>query len=132
VQNHPQHSESALFADIKRMIDSSRHKVLVAVNTKIALLYWNIGKYINHFLLSNGRAEYGKQIVAEFSPRLVEEYGKGWGKEHLWHCIRSSETFTEDRILYAVRRQLNWTQIRTIQYLKDGLQQRLQTLSCVR
>jgi predicted nuclease of restriction endonuclease-like (RecB) superfamily len=130
MQNHPQPPESLLLAEIKQMIESSRHRVFVAVNTEIALLYWNIGKYINHFLLSDGRAEYGKQIVAELSPRLVEEYGKGWGKEHLWHCIRSSETFTEDQILYAVRRQLNWTQIRTIQYLKDDLQREFYIEMC--
>ena len=104
------------------MIDGSRHKVMVAVNTEIVLLYWNVGKYLNDCLLGNARAAYGKQVVAELSQQLVMEYGKGWSEKHLWHCLRGAETFSEDQILSAVRRQLNWTQLKTIQYLKTDLQ----------
>ncbi|MFN8394276.1 MAG: PDDEXK nuclease domain-containing protein [Bacteroidia bacterium] len=115
-------SASALFDQVRQMIDSSRHKVMVAVNTEIVLLYWNVGKYLNDRLLGNARAAYGKQVVSELSQHLVMQYGKGWSEKHLWHCLRSAETFSEDQILSAVRRQLNWTQLKTIQYLKTDLQ----------
>lgn len=86
------------------------------------MLYWNIGKKINNHILGNERAEYGKQIVASLARQLTEEYGKGWGEQQIRHSLRSAETFSEEQILYAVRRELSWTHIRNIMYLKDELQ----------
>ncbi len=49
-----------LLKDIKELIDNSRQRLVVAVNAKLTLLYWNIGKKINEYILGNERAEYGK------------------------------------------------------------------------
>jgi len=38
------------------------------------------------------------------------------------HCLRSSESFTETQILSAGLRELSWTHIHTIMYLKEDLQ----------
>ncbi len=111
-----------LFNDIRELIDKSRQRFVVAVNAELTMLYWNIGKKINDHILGNERAEYGKQIVATLSRQLAEEYGKGWGEQQIRHCLRSAETFSEEQILYAVRRELSWSHIRTIMYLKDELQ----------
>lgn len=111
-----------LFNDIRELIDNSRQRFVVAVNAELTLLYWNIGKKINDHILGNERAEYGKQILATLSSKLEEEYGKGWNEKTLRHCLRSAETFSEELIVSAVRRQLSWTHIKTIMYLKDELQ----------
>jgi len=111
-----------LFNDIRELIDNSRQRFVVAVNAELTLLYWNIGKKINDHILGNERAEYGKQIVASLARQLTEEYGKGWGEQQIRHSLRSAETFSEEQILYAVRRELSWTHIRNIMYLKDELQ----------
>lgn len=111
-----------LFNDIRELIDNSRQRFVVAVNAELTLLYWNIGKKINNHILGNERAEYGKQIVASLARQLTEEYGKGWGEQQIRHSLRSAETFSEEQILYAVRRELSWTHIRNIMYLKDELQ----------
>ena len=111
-----------LFNDIRELIDNSRQRFVVAVNAELTLLYWNIGKKINDHILGNERAEYGKQIVASLAQQLTEEYGKGWGEQQIRHSLRSAETFSEEQILYAVRRELSWTHIRNIMYLKDELQ----------
>ncbi len=111
-----------IFNDIRELIDNSRKRFVVAVNAELTLLYWNIGKKINDHILGNERAEYGKQIVASLAQQLTEEYGKGWGEQQIRHSLRSAETFSEEQILYAVRRELSWTHIRNIMYLKDELQ----------
>ena len=111
-----------LFNDIRELIDNSRQRFVVAVNAELTLLYWNIGKKINDHILGNERAEYGKQIVASLARQLTEEYGKGWGEQQIRHSLRSAETFSEEQILYALRRELSWTHIRNIMYLKDELQ----------
>lgn len=117
-----QETEQFLFTDIKHLIESSRQRVAVAVNAEITMLYWNIGKHISQFLLNDKRAAYGKQILWTLSQELTETYGKGWHEKTLRHCLRSAETFTKIQIVSAVRRQMSWTHIRTIMYLKDEIQ----------
>ena len=111
-----------LFNDIRELIKESRQRLTITVNTELTLLYWNIGKKINDHILGNLRAEYGKQIVPSLARHLTEEFGKGWGEQQIRHSLRSAETFSEEQILYAARRELSWTHIRTIMYLKDELQ----------
>ena len=67
-----------------------------------------MGKRIKEDVLYNQRAEYGKQMVKNMAAKLTEKYGQGWSDKSLLHCLRCAETFTEDEIVYAVRRQFSW------------------------
>jgi len=69
-----------LIVEIKQLIEQSRQKVAVAINSEISMLYWHIGKRINSDILNNKRAEYGKQIIATLSQHLTHEYGRGWSE----------------------------------------------------
>ncbi|MDQ6761658.1 MAG: PDDEXK nuclease domain-containing protein [Bacteroidota bacterium] len=114
-------NDSKLFSNIADLIQQSRQSIAIVVNSELAMLYWKIGNHIYAHILQNQRAEYGEQIVSILSDRLTEKYGKGWGVKHLRHCLRTAETFTNDQIVYAVRRQLTWTHIRTLAYIDDQL-----------
>jgi predicted nuclease of restriction endonuclease-like (RecB) superfamily len=120
-----------LFDTIATLIKESRHRVSVTVNSELALLYWHIGKTIKKEVLKEKRAEYGKQIIEELSAKLTEFFGKGWGEKHLNHCLRSAVTFSEDEILYAVRRQLSWTHLRTIMYIENEIQREFYIELCI-
>ncbi len=50
-----------------------------------------------------------EKIVVSLIRQLVEKYGKGWVKKHFV-------------IVSAVGRQLRWTHLKTILYLKGDLQ----------
>jgi len=110
-----------LFGEIRQLIEESRKRVAVEVNSTITMLYWNIGTRINKVLLKEKRAEYGKQIVNALSTQLTLEYGSGWSEKHLRHCLRFAETFPDEAIVSALRRQLSWTHLKTIIYLEDEL-----------
>jgi len=110
-----------LFGEIRQLIEDSRKRVAVEVNSTITMLYWNIGTRINKVLLKEKRAEYGKQIVNALSKQLTSEYGSGWSEKHLRHCLRFAETFPDEAIVSALRRQLSWTHLKTIIYLEDEL-----------
>lgn len=56
-----------LINDIKSLINDSKIKIAIKVNTEMTLLYWHIGEHINNHILNNQRGEYGKQIVATLS-----------------------------------------------------------------
>lgn len=111
----------ALIGDVRRLIDTARGRAASAVNSELTLLYWQVGRRISREVLEGERAEYGKQIVPSLSRRLTAEYGRGWSEQQLRHCLRLAEAFADEEILYAVRRELSWTHIRTLIYLDDPL-----------
>lgn len=113
-----------IFQHIHSLIDMARANVLVTVNTELVILYWKIGRAINDHILQNKRAGYGEEIMRKLSLQLTARYGKGWSRQQLLHCLRSAQTFLEDQILYAVRRQLSWTHVRSIMYMDDELKRR--------
>ncbi|MDQ6755321.1 MAG: PDDEXK nuclease domain-containing protein [Bacteroidota bacterium] len=124
-------TDQLLFNDVSKLIEESRKHVANTVNTTLSLMYWKIGTRINTEVLQNSRAEYGKQIVASLTRQLVEKYGKGWDEKTIRHCLRSAETFSEELIVSAVRRQLGWTHLKTIMYLKDDLQRQFYMEMCI-
>lgn len=104
---------TVLVTEIKQLIEQSRQKVAVVVNSEISMLYWNIGKKIKLDILNNKkRAEYGKQIIAILSQYLTLEYGRGWSEKQLHHCLYTVETFPDKNIFSTLCRELSWSHIR--------------------
>ncbi len=112
---------SAVLVDIRQLIDNARHRVAMAVNAELTLLYWQIGRRIRTEVLQNQRAEYGKQIIATLAQQLTADYGKGWSEKQLRHCLRIAEIFADEAIFSTVRRELSWSHIKTLMYLDDPL-----------
>jgi predicted nuclease of restriction endonuclease-like (RecB) superfamily len=59
--------------------------------------------------------------MATLSQQLTQTYGKGWSEKQLRHCLHFAETFPDEQIVSALRRQLNWTHIKTLMYFDDSL-----------
>ena len=85
------------------------------------MLYWQVGMRIQQENLQGQRAEYGKSIVAKLSRQLTAEYGRGWGKQHLWHCINFATIFSDQQIVYTVCRELSWSHLRLLLAVDDEL-----------
>ena len=110
-----------LYGNIAELIKQAKTRVAISANAELTLLNWTVGKSINDFILQGNRAPYGKQILVKLSELLVLNFGAGWSSKQLMHCLRSAESFTEQQIVSAMRRQLSWTHIKTISYEKDAL-----------
>lgn len=119
-----------LFNEISSLITSARERVAVGVNTELTKLNWNVGNCINREILGCGRAEYGKKVVKGLASRLMLFHGGGWDEKTLRHCLRAAETFGEDEILSALRRQLSWTHIKTLSYISDSLKRQFYLEMC--
>ena len=65
-----QKAEKALIEKIRTLVETTKQTVAVNVNSAMSFLYWEIGAYINSYILENKRAEYGKQIVVSLSRQL--------------------------------------------------------------
>lgn len=114
-------NHSALLADVRQLIDSARTRVALAVNAELTLLYWQVGSRVRSEVLLGERAVYGEAVVKELSARLTADYGKGWSEKQLRHCLRLAETFPDEAILSALRRELSWTHIKALIYIDDAL-----------
>jgi predicted nuclease of restriction endonuclease-like (RecB) superfamily len=114
-------SESQLFGDIRHLIDEAQGRVASAVNAELTWLYWQVGRRIQTDILQNKRGEYGKQIILGLSRQLTSVYGRGWSQKQLHHCLRFAESIADEEIVSALRRQLNWTHIKTLIYIEDPL-----------
>ena len=114
-------STNLITKEIKFLINKSRLTAAVALNAEITSLYWHIGKRINEEILKNVRAEYGMRIVFLLAKQLTQEYGRGWGEKQLRQCMQFASAFPDEKIVYALRRQLSWTHLRTIIYIDDPL-----------
>ncbi len=113
--------DNNLFVDVKRLIEEARKHVAIVINSSTTILYWTVGTRINTEVLLDKRADYGKKIIKTLAAQLTSEYGKGWSNKQLHHCLRIAETFTDRDIVYALSRQLSWTHLRTLIYVKDDL-----------
>ncbi|MFV0554063.1 MAG: DUF1016 N-terminal domain-containing protein [Mangrovibacterium sp.] len=112
---------SNCFPTIRKLIEESKKRIAISVNSELSSLYWHIGKHIKTHILENTRAEYGQQIIKKTSTLLSQEYGKGWSEKQLLHCLRTAETFPDEANFSALRRELSWTHIKTIMYIDDEL-----------
>lgn len=120
-KNSPQKSDEVLINEIRSLIEQTRSKVAQTVNSALVLMNWHIGKRINEEILQNKRAEYGNEIVSTLSQQLTAEYGKGFSRQNLFHCMRFAETFSDIEIVSTLSRQLGWSHFKEIIYQKDQL-----------
>ena len=129
--NSPDKISLPLIADLKQLIESSRQRVAVAVNVEITMLYWNIGKQIQQHLLSNGRAEYGKEILPTLSAKLGADYGKGFSVRNLANAIKFYSYFSDENILQTLSAKLNWSHFVELIGVNDALQREFYCSLCI-
>jgi predicted nuclease of restriction endonuclease-like (RecB) superfamily len=111
----------ALSEEIKSLVVSSKQQVARTINSTLTLLHWNIGKRIQTELLKSSRADYGSEVVANLSKDLTANFGRGWSKRQLHHCIRFAELYPDSSIVQTVSAQLNWSQIQLITTIDEEL-----------
>ncbi|MBW7877234.1 MAG: DUF1016 domain-containing protein [Candidatus Cloacimonetes bacterium] len=108
-----------LLLDLKTLIDQGRNQAVSAVNSALTVTYWHVGKRINHEVLHNGRAEYGKQIVVSLAEKLVALYGKSFEVRNLRRMMQFAELFPHFEIVSPLVSQLSWTHFIVLLSLKS-------------
>ena len=73
-----------LVEQIKSLLEASRQKISVEINTTLLHTYWQIGKIIVEDEARHvGNAEYEKQSLRQLSKVLTKEFGKGFSRSNL-------------------------------------------------
>lgn len=88
--------DNVLVNDTCNIIESAREHAYRAVNNALTIRNWQLGERIaREHLEDNGRAEYGKQVMATLAAILTERYGKGFDRISLYNYVRFYNMFPE-------------------------------------
>jgi len=116
-----------LIQELVTMVEHARHSVAMSVNSEITRLYWNIGRKINEDILSNSRAEYGKQIIKEISDELSQKYGHGFSKRNIHNFVKFNELYPNPDIVQTLSAQLSWSHITILIAIPDEIKRSFYT-----
>ena len=73
-----------LITQIKALLENSRQKIAIEVNTTLLQTYWQIGRLIvEEEKVHIGDDEYKKQSLRHLSKELTKEFGKGFSRSNL-------------------------------------------------
>jgi len=86
----------ALFARVATILDEARASVVRAVNSRMVLAYWLIGREIVLELQEGEkRAAYGKAVLDRLSSLLTSHYGEGFSPTNLRYFRIFYSTYTD-------------------------------------
>lgn len=111
----------SLLVEIRALIEDARRQVAHAANAGLTIAYWRIGKRLLTENLTDGRGEYGQQILVSLAQQLERDYGKGFSYSALTRMARFAELFPDERILVSLIQELTWTHFIALLPLKDPL-----------
>ncbi len=114
-------NSALLLNELRQLIEEARRMAATAVNSTLTLMYWQIGRRIGTELLQGGRADYGRKIFIVLAQELTTEYGRSFSDKNLRHMVRFAEVFPDESIVSTVSRQLTWSHLLELIYLKDQL-----------
>jgi predicted nuclease of restriction endonuclease-like (RecB) superfamily len=105
----PVQPDTQVYEAIRAALADARTKVVVAVNSAMVGVYWEIGRQISEAV--GERAEYGRRLLAYLAERLTEEFGKGFSVRNLQIIRKFYQAFPNAN---ALRSELSWTHYRAL------------------
>jgi predicted nuclease of restriction endonuclease-like (RecB) superfamily len=103
-----------VYETIRAALADARSRVVVAVNTAMVEVYWEIGRQIAEAV--GERAEYGRSLLAYLSERLTAEFGKGFTERNLRAMRQFYEAF---QIRHTLRAELSWSHYRLLMRIDE-------------
>ena len=121
ITQHP-NIDINLLSDICRVVETTKRQVAVTVNSAMTMMYWHIGDRINRELLGGERATYGKQVIANLSRQLTEQYGgREFSEKNLNRMRLFASRFNDMTIWTSVMSQLSWSHFLQVIPINDPL-----------
>ncbi|MDR0418579.1 MAG: PDDEXK nuclease domain-containing protein [Puniceicoccales bacterium] len=105
-----------VYITIRESVIAAQKQVQVAVNSAMVVAYWQIGEQIYLACGENERARYGKRLLQYISQKMTEEFGRGFDVTNLRRMRQFYLCFPKRG---ALRRELSWTQYRSLMQVTD-------------
>lgn len=113
--------EGELVAYLVNLVENGRRIAAVQVNTTLTMTYWLVGRAISIHSLRDGRADYGKEVVASVGHQLAARFGSGFGRSNLTRMIAFSRLYPDYEQTLAMAKRLSWTHVKVLIAIKsDG------------
>ena len=112
---------SDLLADSRIIIEAARSFAYKAINVALVQRNWLLGRRIaEEHLEENGRAEYGKQVIANLARQLTAIYGSSLDATNLYKFLAFYKAFPIlDSLRLKSGKLLDWTHYRTLLQVAD-------------
>ena len=99
---------SASFADVVKIIESSRETAFRKVNEELIHMYWRIGEYLSEAVKDSGYGDGYIQSLADFFAENYPEI-KGFSRRGLYRMKQFYELYAGTEIVSTVLTQLGWS-----------------------
>ena len=119
-----------LYKDISLLIEDSKEKASIAVNSNMIFLYWKIGQRITTEILKNEKAEYGKYVIDEISKKLTQKYGRGYMRSSVFRMIQFYQKFTDINIIHALSQKLTWSHFVELLPIENDVKRDFYAIMC--
>ena len=119
--NPGQVDEVKLLSDLRGLIQAARHRVATVANSTQTMLGWHIGHRLLKDNLQDGRAAYGKRILATVSQELTAEFGHAYTLRSLYRAVQFCQSFPDKTIVSTLSTQLSWSHFMELLPIKDAL-----------
>ncbi|MFZ4521778.1 MAG: PDDEXK nuclease domain-containing protein [Bacteroidales bacterium] len=110
------------FAEIISLIKQARNKALLAVNTELINLYWNIGEYITTQVAN---ATWGDGTINELAELIQKEHPdlKGFTRRGLYRMKRFYETYAHSKFVSSVMTQMQLADYQSTEVVSSVMSQ---------
>ena len=120
---------NTLVEQIKTLLETSRQKIAVEVNTTLLHTYWQIGKIIvEDESLHIGDAEYERKSLRQLSKVLTDEFGKGFSRSNLSNM---RQFYLTHKDVLTVSGQLSWSHYCELQTISDEKKRSFYEKECI-
>lgn len=94
--------------DVKQRIQAAQMKAVIAVNTELIQLYWDIG---NEILKRQQLQNWGSKVVEQLSQDLKRSFPdmKGFSRRNLFYMRKFAETYPDLEIVQQLVAQISWS-----------------------
>lgn len=111
---------NSIFNGVSEIINDSRQKIAIYVNSQANMMFWHIGNYIINELKYETYSAYGDKILATVSQRLTEQYGKGYSYSALTRMMKVATIYNDEQMFATLSQTLSWGHFIELITIKDG------------
>lgn len=108
-----------LLYELIQIVEEGKRQAALQANSTLNAVFWQVGNHINKHILSDDRAEYGKQIINALAQKLTEKFGRNFEVKNLRRMIQFAKLFPDFETVVTFSSRLTWSHFVTIIPVKD-------------